>query len=350
MIKFWVLLAGTVLLLTSCSTAPASPDLGSPDPERNGEVATSTTSRPLAPENSDGVATKLTDEQISELISSLPEEKSLNGLKTHFQAIDQAASQLEPFKIEYTTGPTAVQSKVDKVVATFSEKLKMYQFLGLESLNQDWVLASEKDYQWWVDYRLAQDPSFPVSMWNVKTNELGHCRLSSDVFCGAGNGVGGKNYQDNVVGTNFSDRGLDYVSRHESAHFYQAVFGYGGRCWMAEGQATFFETYLENSSRSRSEILSRLSQSPADVAKLSESEISAPVDSDQICQGDSTIAYDLGMLGYEYLYMNFSFVDVHELQVESSSSSWKKAVEKVLELDAKDLNRQLASYIFNELN
>jgi hypothetical protein len=343
--KFGILLVCTVLLLTGCSAAPDSLD-----PARNGEVATSTNSRPTATENSDGVATKLTDEQISELISSLPEEKSLNGLKTHFQAIDEAASQLEPFRIEYTTGPTAVESKVDKVVAKFSEKLKMYQFLGLESLNQDWVFASEKDYQWWVDYRLTQDPSFPVSMWNVKTNELGHCRLSSDVFCGAGNGVGGKNYQDNVVGTNFSDRGLDYVSRHESAHFYQAVFGYGGRCWMAEGQATFFETYLETSSRSRSEVLSRLSQSPADVAKLSESEISALVDSDQICQGDSNIAYDLGMLGYEYLYMNFSFVDVHELQVESSSSSWKKAVEKVLGLDAKDLNGQLASYIFNELN
>jgi hypothetical protein len=350
MSKFGMLLIGIVLLLTSCSLAPAPTNLGSPDPETSDDVASSTNSRAPDSEKSDEVARELTDEQISKLIRSLPQEKSLDGLEKYFRAIDEAASQLEPFEIEYTTGPTAVQSKVDKVVAKFSAKLKMYQLLGLESLNQDWVLASEKDYQWWVDYRSAQDSSFPVSLWNEKTNELGHCRLSADVFCGAGNGVGGKNYQDNVVGTNFSDRGLEYVSRHESAHFYQAVFGYGGRCWMAEGQATFFETYLENSSRSRSEVLSRLSSSPAGVAQLSESKLSAMVASDQVCQGDSNIAYDLGMLGYEYLYMNYSYLDVHELQVLSSTASWEKAVSESLGLDAIKLNRQLASYIFNELN
>jgi hypothetical protein len=350
MSKFGILLIGIVLLLTSCSVASAPTNLGSPELETSDDIATSTTPSAPASKNNDEVATKVTDEQISNLIRSLPKQKSLDGLKAHFQAIDQAASQLEPFKIEYTTGPTTVKSKVEKVVAKFSEKLKMYQFLGLESLNQDWVLASEKDYQWWVDYRSAQDPSFPVNLWNEKTNDLGHCRLSSDVFCGAGNGLGGKNYQDNIVGTSFTGRGLDSVSRHESAHFYQAVFGYGGRCWMAEGQATFFETYLETSSRSRSEVLSRLSQSPAGVAKLSESKLLELLTSDQICQEDSNVAYDLGMLGYEYLYMNYSFWDVHELQVLSSTKSWEQAVSEYLGLDATKLNRQLSSYIFNELN
>jgi hypothetical protein len=282
------------------------------------------------------------------LISSLPEAKSLEALKAHYQAIDEAAKQLEPFEIEYTKGPTAVQSKVDSVVARFSEKLKMYQFLGLESLDQDWVLASENDYQWWVDFRSAQEPSFPVEMWNKELNELGHCRLSADVFCGAGNGVNGKNYQDNVVGTAFTNRGIDYVSRHEATHFYQAVFGYGGRCWMAEGQATFFETYLESSSRSRAEVLARLSDSPAGLVQLSESELLGLLTSDQICQSDSNIAYDLGMLGYEYLYMNFSFLDVHNLQVLSSTEGWDEAVSQVLSVEALELNTELAAYIFAE--
>jgi hypothetical protein len=350
MSKFRILLVSVVLLLTGCSAAPDSTNLESPAPGKSEESVTSTKKESPAPGESDQVATKFTDEQTSKLIRSLPGGKSRDDLEIHFRTIDQAARQLEPFKIEYTIGPTADPSKVDQVIAKFSEKLKMYQFLGLESLNQDWVLASEKDYKWWVDYRSAQDPSFPVSMWDKKTNVLGHCGLSSDVFCGAGNGVGGRNYQDNVVGTAFSGRGLDYVSRHEAAHFYQAVFGYGGRCWMAEGQATFFETYLETSSRSREEILARLSSSPAGLAQLSESEILALVESDQICQGDANIAYDLGMLGYEYLYMKFSFLDVHELQVLSSTSSWNKAVVEVLQLEASGLNRQLARYIFNELN
>jgi len=303
---------------------------------------------PASPEASEEAIAALTQEQITELISSVPEAKSLEALKAHYQAIDEAAKQLEPFEIEYTKGPTAVQSKVDSVVARFSEKLKMYQFLGLESLDQDWVLASENDYQWWVDFRSAQEPSFPVEMWNKELNELGHCRLSADVFCGAGNGVNGKNYQDNVVGTAFTNRGIDYVSRHEATHFYQAVFGYGGRCWMAEGQATFFETYLESSSRSRAEVLARLGDSPTGVVQLSESELLGLLTSDQICQSDSNIAYDLGMLGYEYLYMNFSFLDVHNLQVLSSTEGWDEAVSQVLSVEALELNTELAAYIFAE--
>ena len=321
----------SVFLLAGCSVSPDS-----------------TNSMPASPEASEEAIAALTQEQITELISSLPEAKSLEALKAHYQAIDEAAKQLEPFEIEYTKGPTAVQSKVDSVVARFSEKLKMYQFLGLESLDQDWVLASENDYQWWVDFRSAQEPSFPVETWNKELNELGHCRLSADVFCGAGNGVNGKNYQDNVVGTAFTNRGIDYVSRHEATHFYQAVFGYGGRCWMAEGQATFFETYLESSSRSRAEVLARLGDSPTGVVQLSESELLGLLTSDQICQSDSNIAYDLGMLGYEYLYMNFSFLDVHNLQVLSSTEGWDEAVSQVLSVEALELNTELAAYIFAE--
>jgi hypothetical protein len=321
----------TVVLLTGCSL-----------------ISDSTNLIPASPEASDEVIVELTQEQITELITSLPKGESLEALKAHYKAIDEAARQLEPFEIEYTTGPTADPAKVEKVVNQFSEKLKMFQFLGLDSLDQDWVLASEKDYQWWVDFRSAQDPSFPVEMWNKEINELGHCRLSADIFCGAGNTVNGKNYQDNVVGTAFTNRGLDSVSRHEAAHFYQAVFGYGGKCWMAEGQATFFETYLESSSRSREQVLVSLSQSPLGISQLSESDLLGLLENDQICQPDSNIAYDLGMLGYEYLYMNFSFLDVHELQVLSSTEGWDEAVSQVLGIEASELNAALAAYIFAE--
>lgn len=329
----FVIATCTFILLTGCSVSPDS----------NNSI-------PASPEASEEATVELTQAQITELITSLPEGKTLEELKAHYKEIDEAAQQLEPFEIEYTTGPTAVQSKVDSVVARFSEKLKMYQFLGLESLDQDWVLASEKDYQWWVDFRSAQDPNFPLELWNEEINELGHCRLSADIFCGAGNTVNGKNYQDNVVGTAFTNRGIDYVSRHESAHFYQAVFGYGGRCWMAEGQATFFETYLETSSRSRADVVASLKRSPAGISTLSESELLEQLTSNFICNGDSNIAYELGMLGYEYLYMNFSFLDVHDLQVLSSTESWEQAVPKELDIEASELDARLAEYIYAQLN
>lgn len=331
MSKGAILKISMVLILTGCSVSTESRPSISPSPE------------------TEEVVTELTEEQINQLITSTPDVSSLDALKAHYKAIDEAAKQLEPFEIEYTTGPTADQARVDKVVAKFSDKLKMFQFLGLEALDQDWVLASEKDYEWWVDFRLAQDSSFPVELWNKEANELGHCRLSADVFCGAGNAVNGKNYQDNVVGTSFTNQRIDYVSRHEAAHFYQAVFGYGGRCWMAEGQATFFETYLESSSRSRAEVLARLETSPTGITSVSEDELLRLITSDQICQGDSNIAYDLGMLGYEYLYLNFSFLDVHNLQVLSSTDGWEGAVSEVLGIDAAELNAELAAYMHSEI-
>jgi hypothetical protein len=72
------------------------------------------------------------------------------------------------------------------------------------------------------------------------------------------------------------------------------------------------------------------------------------LENDQICQPDSNIAYDLGMLGYEYLYMNFSFLDVHELQVLSSTEGWDQAVSQVLGIEASELNAALAAYISAE--
>ncbi len=179
--------------------------------------------------------------------------------------------------------------------------------------------------------------------------ELVHCRSSSDIFCGAGNGVVGKNYQDNVVGTAFSGRGLDYVTRHEAAHFYQGVFGYGGRCWFAEGQATFFETYLETSSRTRNQIIAKLKQSPTGIASSSLATLEQKLANDSVCNGDSNIAYDLGLLAFEYLYMNFSFRQIHDLQVLSSKEGWNSAARAALGVDPAALNKSMARHIFEAL-
>jgi hypothetical protein len=54
------------------------------------------------------------------------------------------------------------------------------------------------------------------------------------------------------------------------------------------------------------------------------------------------------MLGYEYLYLNFSFLDVHNLQVLSSTEGWDEAVFRVLSIESSDLNAQIAEYMFVE--
>lgn len=349
---------------TQSATQPKSQETTESTAEPNSQATTESTAQatetntaePEPSETSNAEPTEeparalLSREQLDALIRATPASKDLAGLKVHVEAIEEAASQLEPFEVVYEIGPTAVPEKVEAVINRFSDKLKMYQLVGLESLGMDWVLVSEKDYEWWVDYRLDQDADYPLDLWNAELNELGHCRLSSNVFCGAGNTVNGKEYQDNVVGTRFTDRGIDYVSRHEAAHFYQAVFGYGGKCWFAEGQATFFETYLETSSRSRSQVIATLRQSPSNVAESSETRFFELLESDGVCFPDYRVAYDLGMLVFEYLYMNFSLLQVHELMVLSSNGSWDQAVAETLGVNAQDLSREIASYLFSALN
>ena len=330
-------------VLAGCAAAEPEFALETPSPSFSEPVeSASATPEPTA--------TAPSEDELEALIRATPEIKDLPSLAAHIETIDKAASFLEPFEIEYQIGPTAVAEKVQTVIDRFSEKLKMYQLLGLESLNQDWVLVSEKDYEWWAQYRASQDADFPLTLWDQERNELGHCRLSSNVFCGAGNSVNGLNYQDNIVGTLFIDRGLNYVTRHEAAHFYQAAFGYGGKCWMAEGQATFFETYLEPSSRARSQVVQSFRSSPTGVAKSSEAELFELIDSNMVCEGDSRIAYDMGMLAFEHLYLNFSLLQIHDLLVLSSDSSWEAAVSEALSVEAEQLNRDLATYIFSQIN
>lgn len=284
------------------------------------------------------------------IIDQVPKAKTLSALGMHVKAIELSASKLRPIELEYTIGPTVDPKKAKLVTDRFAQKLRMYQLVGLEKLDMDWVFASEKDYEWWRDYRSKQNARYPLDLWNPETNELGHCRLSSDIFCGAGNGVDGVNYQDNVIGTRFIDRGLDYVTRHESAHFYQAVFGYGGRCWFAEGQATFFETYLESSSRSRAQVIGGLRSSRTKVAESSKSTFETLLANNRICDGDSNIAYDLGMLAMEYLYLNYSFQEVHDLQSRSSTQSWDSVVRDVLKIEPSQLLKEMADYIYLQLN
>jgi hypothetical protein len=363
-VRFVTLFLGAALLLAGCATPEAAPEPTATasvtqEPTETAEATSESEPTETAEATSESEPTETAEatsesdptvslEELRGLINEVP-RPDLESLRQHFLLIDNGAQGLEPFPIEYQIGPTAVPEKVELVINRFSQKMKMFQLVGLESLDQDWVLASEKDYEWWVEYRSNQDPDFPLELWNAELKELGHCRLSPTVFCGAGNGVNGKNYQDNVVGTRFTDRGLDYVSRHEGAHFYQAVFGYGGRCWFAEGQATFFETYLETSSRSRSQVIQELLRSPSNIGDASEQELTDLVSRDAVCNPDYRVAYDLGMLAFEYLYMNFSFAQVHDLMVRSSVISWDEAVVEVLSVDPSELNRALSSYIYAQI-
>ena len=78
-------------------------------------------------------------------------------------------------------------------------------------------------------------------------------------------------------------------------------------------------------------------------------ELTDLVSSDAVCSPDYRVAYDLGMLAFEYLYMNFSFAQVHDLMVRSSDIAWNLAIAEVLNVQPKDLNEALARYIYSQI-
>ena len=287
---------------------------------------------------------------ISELLDAKPTEPGIEGLKKHFELFEKASAKNIPLPMEYTLGPTANRENAELVRSRFQEKLKFFQSLGLKSLDMHWVIASEKDHDWWVEFRKNQIADYPIELWDTKKNMLGHCTLESDIFCGAGNGVNDGFYQDNVIGTEFTDRGLDHVTRHEATHFYQSSIGFIETCWFVEGQATFFETYLEPSARSRDQVIDRLIKSPTKVAFSTQEEFERKLNRNSICDADPDIRYDLGMLVFEYLYTNYSIKDIHNLLVETNKTSWQEATKSVLSIEASDLNTQIAKYLYQQLN
>ena len=287
---------------------------------------------------------------ISELIDATPAEPGLAGLKKHFELLEKASAKNTPLPMEYTLGPTANRENADLVRGKFQEKLKLFQSLGLKSLDMHWVISSEKDHDWWVDFRKNQVANYPVDLWDTEKNMLGHCTLDPDIFCGAGNGVNNGFYQDNVIGTEFTDRGLDHVTRHEATHFYQSSIGFIDTCWFVEGQASFFETYLEPTARPREQVIERLMKSPTKVAFSTKEEFERKLNRNSICDVDPDIRYDLGMLVFEYLYSNYSVKDIHDLLVETNKTSWSEATNSVLSIDSSDLNTQIAQYLYQQLN
>jgi len=282
-------------------------------------------------------------------LNKLPEARTFTALASHLKKLEMEASKLAPIELEYVAGPTTVAKSVNRVVGRVRDKLKIFQLVRLTNIEMDWVIASEKGYLWWREYRLGQKVQFSIELWDPKLNELGCCRLSADVLYGAGSSINEVNYQDNVVGTKFVDRGLDYVTRREATHFYQSMFGYGGRCWVADGQATLFETYLESTFRTRDQVISRLKLSPSSNIKDILAQLEGKLSKDTVCIGDSNVAYDLGLLAMEYLYMNCSFQAVHDLQVRSSKEPWATSVPEVLGVSSQSLDAEIASYILIEL-
>lgn len=86
------------------------------------------------------------------------------------------------------------------------------------------------------------------------------------------------------------------------------------------------------------------------VAESSKSTLEALTANSGVCDGDSNIAYDLGMFAMEYQCLNYSFQEVHDLQSRSSTQSWDSVVRDVLRIEPSQLHNEMADCIYWKLN
>jgi hypothetical protein len=92
-------------------------------------------------------------------------------------------------------------------------------------------------------------------------------------------------------------------------------------------------------------VINTFKASPSKTAQLSEAELIARLQNNSVCDQDYRVAYDMGMLAFEYLYMNYSLKQVHDLMVLSSNTPWSRAVPEVLGVGADELDAAIGRYV-----
>ena len=201
-----------------------------------------------------------------------------------------------------------------------------------------------------------------MDVWVEGPNLLGHCYLNAYSFCGYGNtqSVPGLLFQYNVIGSKarLGPMGRSNTVLHESVHYYQAALSDDLRsvtpCWFEEGQAQLIgnaasgyqDTYGAKNELNRfgRTLPGESTWTVSEWEKLFESYVA-----DEKVRGEcvqSGVGYSTGAAAFEYLYMNYSMWQIHELTLRAiETGSWEAAVAEILGITSEELNSRLSGYM-----
>lgn len=260
--------------------------------------------------------------------------------------------------IQFVMSPTVDPEKATETAKAYREAGRYWtKFYGSKGEYPIvWVLLSEKDYDWWHAKVTELEGPAGNFLWDPTTNMLGHCGLSSTVFCGYGTtqvGTSGKQtlFQYNVIGSRFSGKPVANVVNHESVHLYQLssnqTFPRDIPCWYVEGQATFYGNSLSMTNDHDWEYQRVISSIP-DAKKKSADEWVQQLEylqnNPDECRKDSR-NYSIGSIMWEYLLLNYSEEVMHKILIYTKDHTWADATQQILGVSSTGLNRKLAEYI-----
>jgi hypothetical protein len=274
------------------------------------------------------------------------------------------------FPFEYKLGPTVNKDKAQESIAAYDKAMKIWMPLLAGSAISPviWTIMSEKDYSWWKQVVDQQEGTSANYAWNPDTDMLGHCKLSSNAFCGYGNTFKSntpdyKFLQYNVIGSTYNQSPNSNTVNHESVHFYQlsVVQGFPPDipCWYVEGQASLYGGALQanlvtdrtSSIRQRNNFkgIVRQYQRSADkyVAKDWIDVLKNMYQPHVSCSGQQDyFKYALGTFVWEYLYDKYGPKVMHQVLLDfKAGKSFNESIEKELGLNLDQLNEKLAAHL-----
>jgi len=283
--------------------------------------------------------------------------------------LDKAQNQAS-FPFEYKLSPTVNQEKVKESIAAYDKAMKIWMaVLDGAKLNPIvWTIMSEKDYAWWKQVVDQQEGSSANYAWNPTTNMLGHCQLSSNVFCGYGNTFKSntpdyKFLQYNVIGSSYFQSPNANTVNHEAVHFYQlgVVQGFPRDlpCWYVEGQASLYGGALQfNLTTERSSSIWQRDNFKSIVRQYQpNANAYAPKDWVDVLKNmyqphiscsnqQDYFKYAVGMFAWEYLYEQYGSKVMHQVLLDfKAGKSFTEASQKQLGLTLDQLNEKLAVYL-----
>ena len=234
----------------------------------------------------------------------------------------------------------------------------------------NWLLMSEKDWDCWYETTAKFEGPNPISrswkVWDKDTGILGHCTVSSRVFCGYGTGVreGGVFAQYNLFGTDYKIAPTPLTVHHETVHIYQSQLisdNYQtnktntAACWFIEGQANLFGAPIAEKGSPTTyrnfEVSRLLKVYPKGSSYTKEEWVN--VFNTLKSEGDfcfkNELGYSLGWFALEWTYLNYTIEEMHNfLEAMTKGLTWEQAIQQVLKMDEQTYYGKIAEYFVNE--
>ena len=234
----------------------------------------------------------------------------------------------------------------------------------------NWLLMSEKDWDCWYETAgIFEGPNSGSRMgktWNKDTGVMGHCNVSSRVFCGYGTGVQGTGVfaQYNLIGSSYKIAPTPLTVHHETVHIYQMQLQADNfstskkntmACWFDEGQANLFGVPIAlkgDPTDHRNMEIRRLLQVYPKGSTYTKDEwlkVLNDLKNERDFCFKNELGYSLGWFALEWTYMNYSIEEMHKfLESISKGQTWEEAIQSIMKMDEQTYLGKIAQYLADD--